>query len=106
MCTQSLSCLKSKYLLFFSARQVSRHPGRDVSSCSFLALLYVSELRLLVFNEAIRSICLTVFRTRWTRSINSHSWARFPLLEGDRLPLVSEGGSQRVVCLGRRPLGG
>src|SRR5437667_11037564 len=30
MCTQSLSCLKSKYLLFFSARQVSRHPGRNV----------------------------------------------------------------------------
>ena len=30
MCVQSMRCLKSKYLLFFSARWVSRHAGIDV----------------------------------------------------------------------------
>lgn len=30
MCSQSLSCLKSKYSSFFSARWVSRDRGRDV----------------------------------------------------------------------------
>jgi hypothetical protein len=39
MCTQSLSCLKSKYILFFSARRVSRHAGRDVRWCYLLQLL-------------------------------------------------------------------
>lgn len=29
MCTQCLSCLKSKYLWFFSSRGVSRDPGTD-----------------------------------------------------------------------------
>jgi hypothetical protein len=31
MCAQILRCLKSKYLLFFSARWVFRYVGMDVS---------------------------------------------------------------------------
>jgi hypothetical protein len=37
MCAQSLRCLKSKYLLFFPARWVSRHLGRDIR-------IYVSQM--------------------------------------------------------------
>lgn len=32
MCAQSLNCLKSMYLLIFSPRRVSRHPGTDLTS--------------------------------------------------------------------------
>jgi len=43
MCVQILKCLKSKYLLFFSARWVSRHAGIDVTSfCLISACLEVS----------------------------------------------------------------
>jgi len=52
MCTQSLSCLKSKYLLFFSARRVSRYAGRDVSTvCLGDATANIFDM--LVLNRAI-----------------------------------------------------
>ena len=35
MCIQSLRCLKSKYLLFFSAQQVSRYLGINVESSQY-----------------------------------------------------------------------
>ena len=35
MCAQSLRCLKSKYLSFFSARWVSRHSREDVTLLKF-----------------------------------------------------------------------
>jgi hypothetical protein len=53
MCTQSLNCSKSKYLLFFSAQRVSRYAGTDVTPFS-----YISRERNLHPAELFSGFCL------------------------------------------------
>jgi hypothetical protein len=44
VCAQDLICLKSKYLLFFSAWWVFRHAGMDVSNGTLFIIFFVTLL--------------------------------------------------------------
>jgi hypothetical protein len=63
MYAQSLKCLKSKYLSFFSAQWVSRYLGRDVRSdlelekFHFLHMLLCPALGGLIQREGLEKVC-------------------------------------------------
>jgi len=76
MFTQSLNCLKSRYLVFFSSRGVSRHVRRDISQEDgekIVGFCFGSRIRSLYFQQR-----LALRRTMWQRRCTLWETALWP----------------------------